>query len=114
MKNLFYLFLVSFISITNSNAQSYFGFQNDNYAGVNGAVYNPSSIVDSRFRSDINLASYDVGFSNNYYSFNFGNIFGTIDDGNEFEILSQNKSNSFYTKFDVLGPSFMIIGRAHV
>lgn len=108
MKNLFYVFLVSFIFITNSKAQSYFGFQNDNYAGVNGVVYNPSSIVDSRFRSDINLASYDVGFSNNYYSFNFGNIFGTIDDGNEFEILSQNKSNSFFTKFDVLGPSFMM------
>jgi hypothetical protein len=88
------------------NAQSFFGLQHDNYAGVNAILSNPANIVDSRFRSDINLFSGDINFSNSYYSFTLQELF---DGQYDTQDNSSNTSgpHSLYTKVDYLGPSFM-------
>jgi len=48
------LFLI--ISFT-AKSQSYLGYFHDNYAGVQSVLFNPASIADSRFKTDINLFS---------------------------------------------------------
>ena len=89
-----------------SNAQSFFGFQHDNYAGVNAVMSNPANIVDSRFRTDINLFSGDINFTNSYYSFTLNELFSD-DYYSQENATNTSESNSLYTKVDVLGPSFM-------
>lgn len=66
MKRVFTLLagLLSFAGVMHS--QNMIGFQNTNYAGIYGIDYNPSSIVDSRFKMDVNLVSFDFGFTNSY------------------------------------------------
>ena len=63
MKNYFSSILILFALISGSyktEAQDFLPFIHDNYAGATGMVYNPSSIVDSRYKFDMEL----LGFSN--------------------------------------------------
>jgi hypothetical protein len=48
-------------------SQGFAGLNAGNYAGVTGVMLQPASIVDSRFKFDINLFSTDVRYSNNYF-----------------------------------------------
>ena len=48
-------------------AQSFLGLNTGNYAGVTGVMLQPASIVDSRYKFDINLISSGVNYSNNYF-----------------------------------------------
>ncbi|MDB5278447.1 MAG: peptidoglycan-associated lipoprotein [Ferruginibacter sp.] len=48
-------------------AQSFSGINTGNYAGVTGVMLQPASIVDSRYKFDINLISSGVNYSNNYF-----------------------------------------------
>lgn len=48
-------------------SQGFAGINSGNYAGVTGVMLQPASIVDSRFKFDINLFSTDVRYSNNYF-----------------------------------------------
>lgn len=98
----FLMLLLTFVG----NAQSFFGFQHDNYAGVNAVMSNPANIVDSRFRTDINLFSGDVNFTNSYYSFTLNELFNDNYYSQE-NTTNNSGSNSLYTKVDILGPSFM-------
>ena len=66
------LITVVFFSLSFANAQSYFGYLNDNYAGVHAVLNNPANIVDSRFRADINLFSFSGLAANDYYGVKFG------------------------------------------
>lgn len=90
-----------------TNAQSYIGFLTDNYSGVNSVISNPANIVDSRFKTDINLIGVGVFGVNDYYGVN---IFDAIKDDYDFD-LSANKSptsdNNVMFDIDVMGPSFM-------
>lgn len=88
------------------NAQSFFGIQHDNYAGVNAVISNPANIVDSRFRTDINILSGDINFTNSYYSFTLNELFND-DFYSQENTTNSSGSNSLYTKVDILGPSFM-------
>jgi hypothetical protein len=98
----FIMLLLTFVS----NAQSFFGFQHDNYAGVNAVMSNPANIVDSRFRTDINIFSGDVNLTNSYYSFTLNELFNDNYYSQE-NTTNTSGSNSLYTKVDILGPSFM-------
>jgi hypothetical protein len=98
----FLMLLLTFVG----NAQSFFGFQHDNYAGVNAVMSNPANIVDSRFRTDINLFSGDINFTNSYYSFTLNELFSD-DYYSQDNTTNTSGSNSLYTKVDILGPSFM-------
>src|SRR5688572_1097477 len=47
------------------NAQNYLGVHSSNYAGVMALDNQPASLVDGRFKFDLNLASVNVGAWNN-------------------------------------------------
>ncbi|GAA4272287.1 DUF5723 family protein [Aquimarina gracilis] len=88
-------------------AQSYVGFLTDNYSGVHGIISNPANIVDSRFKTDINLIGASAFIANDYYGVNFSDIFDDDyeieDEGREFP----KDENNLVGNFDVLGPAFM-------
>lgn len=107
MKN-FFIVAFTLISFTSLKAQSYLGFLTDNYAGVQGIISNPANIVDSRFNTDINLASFSSGATNDAFGVN---VFDIINNSDYNFDLSAKKyfstNNNFQGNVDILGPSFM-------
>ena len=88
-------------------AQSYIGFLSDNYSGVHGVISNPANIVDSRFKTDINLAGVSVFGSNDYYGVN---LLDATKDGYSFDFeakTSPSEDNRAAVNVDALGPAFM-------
>ncbi|MEO6229286.1 MAG: OmpA family protein [Ferruginibacter sp.] len=65
-KKLLSLAILYFISF-NLFSQDFLGLTSGNYTGVTGVMLQPASIVDSRYKFDINLFSTDVRYSNNYF-----------------------------------------------
>ncbi|PBI88417.1 Outer membrane porin F precursor [Flavobacterium sp. ACN2] len=98
------LFLI--ISFT-AKSQSYLGYFHDNYAGVQSVLFNPASIVDSRFKTDINLFSISGAVENDLYGVK---LFDVYKDGYDFESqskVSAKNANNGLANFDIMGPSFM-------
>ncbi len=93
----------------NLSAQNYTGNTVDNYSGINGAVYNPSNIVGTSFRADVNLISVSAFGGSDYFGINLNDILKS-DGGFDIEEDSERfptNSNNFIFSADVLGPSFM-------
>jgi outer membrane protein OmpA-like peptidoglycan-associated protein len=67
MKKQLIVFLIVCFYFPNAFSQDFLGLGTGNYAGVTGVMLQPASIVDSRFKFDINLFSSDVNYSNNYF-----------------------------------------------
>ena len=58
-------------------------------------VFNPPSMACSRYKVNVNIASVNIGVSNNAYEFNKKSIFR----GDDFsEGTNLNKSNNSFTK----------------
>ncbi|MGE8342516.1 MAG: DUF5723 family protein [Flavobacterium sp.] len=98
------LFLI--ISFT-AKSQSYLGYFHDNYAGVQSVLFNPASIADSRFKTDINLFSISGAVENDLYGVK---LFDVYKDGYDFESqskVSAKNANNGLANFDIMGPSFM-------
>lgn len=94
------------ISFT-AKSQSYLGYFHDNYAGVQSVLFNPASIVDSRFKTDINLFSISGAVENDLYGVK---LFDVYKDGYDFESqskVSAKNANNGLANFDIMGPSFM-------
>jgi len=94
---------------TTLEAQSYVGFDVDNYAGVHGLISNPSNVVDSRLKTDINLFSASAFGGSDYFGINLGDVIKS-EDGFDFDTdaeKSPTNANNFFLNVDVLGPSFM-------
>ncbi|MDR7211948.1 DUF5723 family protein [Flavobacterium piscis] len=95
-------------SIFYAQGQSYFGFRDDNYAGIQGALFNPSAIVDSKYKADVTLFSVSSTGQNDLYGVNFAEV---LDGGYDLEaqgkkdIKTNNRGNF---NVDILGPSFMM------
>ncbi len=100
------LFIFTFFTFLSINAQSYFGYLNDNYSGVHAVINNPANIVDSRFKTDINIGSASLLYTNNYFANNINDLFRGKD-LDESTDKTPSSSNSFLVNTDVLGPSFM-------
>jgi outer membrane protein OmpA-like peptidoglycan-associated protein len=101
------LFLIVLFSVITANAQSYMGYIPDNYAGVQGVLFNPASIVDSRFKTDINLFSTSSSLNNDFYGLS---LFDLAKDSYDVEIdgkRTPSKNNGAIVYSDVMGPSFM-------
>lgn len=100
------ILLFLFFSGKHLIAQSYIGYQWDNYAGVHVLTNNPANIVDSRFRTDINLASGSLFLTNDYFDFKINDLFKS---DFEFDDSARNPKaeNNMLFNIDVLGPSFM-------
>lgn len=88
-----------------ANAQSFIGYTSDNYSGLHGVTLNPANIVNSKFRSEINLASASSTFNNDYFVADFNELFS----GEEFDDsrTEPKNNNNFTISADVMGPSFM-------
>ena len=94
------------ISFT-AKSQSYLGYFHDNYAGVQSVLFNPASIADSRFKTDINLFSISGAVENDLYGVR---LFDVYKDGYDFESqskVSAKNANNGLANFDIMGPSFM-------
>ncbi len=107
MKKVF-LLLITVIVSSVALAQTYSGKETDNYAGITSLASNPANLADSRFKTDINLFQVSSTTSNDYYGFNFSELFsdssGISFDDSGTRFPSQN--NNVYQNIDVLGPSF--------
>jgi outer membrane protein OmpA-like peptidoglycan-associated protein len=102
-----FLILTIFFLTTLTNAQSYFGYLNDNYAGVYSVLNNPANIADSRFRTDINLISGSLFLGNDLYATKITNFFKSDFNFERDATKDPKLSNNFLTNTDFLGPSFM-------
>jgi outer membrane protein OmpA-like peptidoglycan-associated protein len=98
------LAIASFVSVS---AQSYLGYTHDNYAGVQGVMFNPASIVDSRFKTDINLFSISTSATNDAYGVSIADAFKTGFDFDTQAKKSFSTNNNAVFNTDVMGPSFM-------
>ena len=97
------------LTLTLSFGQSYVGHSIDNYSGVHGVAYNPSSIVGSNMKADINLFSASVFGGSDYFGINISDILNS-NGGFDFEEDTKkfpSNSNNFFFNADILGPSFM-------
>jgi len=105
------LTLFTFLLFANlSLCQSYIGHTVDNYSGIQGVTYNPSNIVASHFKSDINLISVSGFVGSDYFGIKVQDIINS-DGGFDFEDDTERfptNNNNFYFNVDVLGPSFML------
>jgi outer membrane protein OmpA-like peptidoglycan-associated protein len=101
------LFLLVFASAFMANAQSYMGYFPDNYAGVQGVLFNPASIVDSRFKTDINLFSTSSSLNNDFYGLSLFDLSKSSYDANKDGVRTPSKNNGAISYSDVMGPSFM-------
>ena len=90
-----------------SEAQSYMGIQHDNYAGIHGVLFNPASIVDSNFRTDINLFSFNTNVTNDYYGVTFLDVFKSGYNIETQAKLFPSSANNFIISSDIMGPAFM-------
>ena len=91
---------------TTIHSQSYVGFLSDNYSGIHGIIRNPASIVDSRFKTDINLVGVSVLLGNDLYGLSFSD-FSDFEDLDDDSAFLPNEEVNFFGNVDVLGPSFM-------
>src|ERR1700733_2310080 len=114
------LFLVCLLSTLCLLAQQDLGIQNSNYAGIQGALLNPSSIAGSKLKWDVNILSGDVIFANTFlYApkssvpvFGFKRIIeGSIHEDlfqTRFDPQNPNKLYNLTFSTEILGPSFFI------
>jgi hypothetical protein len=101
------LVLIIFLLNVSVKAQSYLGYYHDNYAGVQSVLFNPASIADSRFKTDINLFSFSTAIGNDMYAVNFSDAFRSDYDFDTQAKKSFTDSNNAIMNLDLMGPSFM-------
>lgn len=113
------LFLCAIITLNSLQAQPFLGIRNSNYAGIQGAFLNPSSIVDSKLKWDVNLLSVGALYDNTFLVipkdslslFAFKKIIKDVIDQNQFATYysTQNPDELFQFTFstEVIGPSVM-------
>jgi len=102
-----FLLLFTVLIHNTSFSQDYIGYNVDNFSGIHSVAYNPSNIVGSNFKTDINLISASLFGGSDYFGLNFSSILdGSFDFDNDAERFTSNE-NTFFFNTSVLGPSFM-------
>ncbi len=89
------------------DAQSYLSFYHDNYAGVQSVLFNPATIADSRFKTDINLFSVSSSVGNDLYGVPLSDVFKGDYDFDKQSRFTPATNNNAIVNFDFMGPSFM-------
>ncbi len=108
-------------------AQQNLGIRNSNYAGIQGALLNPSSIADSKLKWDVNIISGDEVFDNTFLFapknsvpvLGVGRIIkGSIHEDlfyTHFNLQDTSKLYNLTFSAEILGPSFFVkIAKKHV
>lgn len=110
MKRLLIILSITLLCYSNTlTSQSYVGHALDNYAGIHAVSFNPSNVVGSKFKTDINLISGSALVGSDYFGIDISTALKS-DDGFDFDedIKKFPKNdNNFFLNTDVLGPSFM-------
>jgi len=118
MKSIIIVLLLFNVSVI--CAQQNLGIRNSNYAGIQGAALNPSSIADSKLKWDINAFSFNTVFDNTFlfiprdslHVFGFKNIIDDIINQTQFFThFNPQQPNKLYNvtlSNELLGPSFMM------
>lgn len=91
-----------------AQSQSYFGFRDDNFAGIQSVLFNPSNVVDSKYRADVTIFSASGTGQNDLYGIN---ILDALDGDYDLATdASKNLKSNNRGNFngDILGPSFML------
>lgn len=89
------------------SGQSFNGFLTDNYSGVNSVILNPANIVDSRFKTDINIVGVSTFVGNDYTGVSFSDITkGDFDFDDDAKTYPTDNNNALWNT-DVLGLAFM-------
>jgi outer membrane protein OmpA-like peptidoglycan-associated protein len=104
-KNIIYLCLL--FGVFSANSQSYLGLHHDNFAGVQGVLLNPASIVDSRFKTDVNLFSMSGSVANDLYGVSINDLFKSDFNFDKQAKFSPTTNNNGIVNLDLMGPSFM-------
>jgi len=63
------ILLYFLLTTLESTAQQFVGQHSSNYAGMNRATFNPSSIAGTRYRYYINVASFNASITNRYFKY---------------------------------------------
>lgn len=100
-------FIISILGTLSLGAQSYIGFLSDGYSGIHGVISNPANIVQSKYRTDINLVGTSAFVGNDYYEFKISDFLNEDFDFETDAITMPNESNNVFGNFDILGPSFL-------
>jgi len=120
MKNIYKhaLFVLVFLSgpLNMSLAQDFLPVLNDNYMGINQATLQPASIVDSRFKVDINLFGYSSDIYNNMFRFHGLSLMKPYDminnedwwDESHYLADPNGEDKAGIVNIGMLGPSFMV------
>ncbi len=122
---IFFIIILN-ISIVPLKAQEMLGIINSNYAGTNGVIINPSSMLSSKLYLDINIISGDIFEQNNYVylsksDYKFFRFFeryphypvhGEQNEIAYYNIDSKDKKNAFLN-LRINGPSLMLIKGDH-
>jgi outer membrane protein OmpA-like peptidoglycan-associated protein len=66
MKKIILLVAFALALVPSAKSQDFLGYINSNYSGVTGTDLNPASVVDSRYKVDINLVGLSLSAYNNY------------------------------------------------
>ena len=102
-----FFFLILFSSITISSfAQDFLGYGHSNYAGIVGATYNPASLADNVYSTDILLCGGGLEVGNNYVGIKRSSInvnFGTKD----MILRSLNTKKAAFARNEILLPGVM-------
>lgn len=91
-----------------ARSQSYFGFRDDNYAGIQSVLFNPSAVVDSKYKADVTIGSISATGQNDLYGINVLDALDgdyNLDTDATKNFKSNNRGN---LNVDILGPSFMM------
>jgi hypothetical protein len=120
MKRTKLLLLLFFCSANFISAQQYLGIRNSNYAGIQSAGLNPSSLADSKLKRDINVFSTNTVYDNTFlfiprdslHIFGFKNIITDIINQTQFfthfDIQHPDRLYNVTFSNELLGPSFMM------
>jgi outer membrane protein OmpA-like peptidoglycan-associated protein len=91
-------FLVVFATIaclcTGTQAQFLQTYTGDNYSGINGALLQPASLADSRFKYDINFFGYQKAIASNYAAYN-ANLFSSLSTSSSLEYYRKSLFKSY-------------------
>jgi outer membrane protein OmpA-like peptidoglycan-associated protein len=109
MKKIYLAILLSIIVPQCLLAQTYPGYRNSNYTGVNGVFFNPANIADSRYKFDINLFSVNGFVGNDQASLGIKDVTRTFNsDSLKRYLFGGNKPNlNSLINTDFYGPSVM-------
>ncbi len=84
-----------------SFSQSYIGLHADNYKGIHGVFFNPSSIVNSPYKVDISILGVSIVADNDIYNLGFDTDF------ENFSLSNFSNDSNVFLNNDISGLGFM-------